>query len=344
MRKHFLLIALICTIFVACGPKPELPTVATVAVDYITENSASCAGEVVDDGNADIITQGFCWSTEQNPTLHDNVVEGGYTELLQREKAAPVYFSADLSGLLPSTEYYVRAYATNSEGTAYGENINFVTLEATPEEPETPVDPELPVDPETPELPETQYEYVDLGLPSGVKWATYNIGATKPEEFGEHYAWGEIETKEYYESSNCTSYYKDLGDISGNPEYDVVAAKWGGEWRTPRLEDMYELVTQCEWIWANSGYNVVSKTNGNHIFLPASGFMKGTEVYDKGTFGYYWTSTPYSEEIDGGTNSNTKACYLDFSKNYYITDWGLRRNGSTIRPVFGGKAPNTPGI
>ena len=344
MRKHFLLIALICTIFVACGPKPELPTVATVAVDYITENSASCAGEVVDDGNADIITHGFCWSTEQNPTLHDNVVEGGYTELLQREKAAPVYFSADLSGLLPSTEYYVRAYATNSEGTAYGENINFVTLEATPEEPETPVDPELPVDPETPELPETQYEYVDLGLPSGVKWATYNIGATKPEEFGEHYAWGEIETKEYYESSNCTSYYKDLGDISGNPEYDVVAAKWGGEWRTPRLEDMYELVTQCEWIWANSGYNVVSKTNGNHIFLPASGFMKGTEVYDKGTFGYYWTSTPYSEEIDGGTNSNTKACYLDFSKNYYITDWGLRRNGSTIRPVFGGKAPNTPGI
>lgn len=330
MRKHFLLIALICSIFVACGPKPELPTVATVAVDYITENSASCAGEVVDDGNAYIITHGFCWSTEQNPTLHDNVVEGGYTELLQREKAAPVYFSADLSGLLPSTEYYVRAYATNSEGTAYGENINFVTLEATPEEPTEP---------------ETQYEYVDLGLPSGVKWAAYNVGATTPEGYGEYYAWGEIETKATYESSNCSSYYKDLGNISGNPEYDVATAKWGEGWRTPKLEDMYELVTQCQWILTTnngvSGFNVVSKVNGNHIFIPAAGFRNklaedaaGVDgALDQGKWGYYWTTTPYSEELEGGKNTNTRACFLTFSSGGYMTDQGLRRSGFSIRPV-----------
>ena len=335
MRKHFLLIALICSIFVACRPKPELPTVATVAVDYITENSASCAGEVVDDGNADIITQGFCWSTEQNPTLHDNVVEGGYTELLQREKAAPVYFSADLSGLLPSTEYYVRAYATNSEGTAYGENINFVTLEATPEEPEIP---EEPIEPEPePEDPYNGHEYVDMGFPSGVKWATCNVGATLPTEYGDHYAWGEIETKETYEIGNCTTYGKALDSISGNSEYDAASAKWGGNWRTPRLEDMYELVTKCEWIWAGNGFNVVSKINGNYIFLPAAGFMNtpaaiagGTEgVLDQGRWGYYWTATPYDEKY-----INKEACSLLLSSGGYQTEVGLRYNGFSIRPVI----------
>lgn len=333
MRKHLFLITLICSIFVACGPKPELPTVATVAVDYITENSASCAGEVVDDGNADIITQGFCWSTEQNPTLHDNVIEGVYTELLQREKAAPVYFSADLSGLLPSTEYYVRAYATNSEGVAYGENLRFVTLEETPEEPEIP---------EEPEDPYNGHEYVDMGFASGVKWATCNVGATLPTEYGYYYAWGEIEPKESYEIGNCASYTKDLGVISGNPEYDAVAAKWGGMWRTPKLEDMYELVTQCNWIWTGAGFNVISNINGNHIFLPAAGFMNtpaavagGVEgALDQGTWGYYWTATPYSEEIDGGTNSNKRACFVTFSSGGYMTDQGLRYNGFSIRPVI----------
>ncbi len=324
MRKHFLLIALICSIFVACGPKPELPTVATVAVDYITENSASCAGEVVDDGNADIITQGFCWSTEQNPTLHDNVVEGGYTELLQREKTAPVYFSADLSGLLPSTEYYVRAYATNSEGTAYGDNLRFVTLE------------------EIPEDPYNGHEYVDMGFPSGVKWATCNVGATTPDGYGEHYAWGEIETKEEYtwQNGNCLTYGKKLDDISGNPEYDVATAKWGEKWRMPRLQDMYELITQSDWIWAKvngvNGWNVVSKINGNHIFLPAAGFMntiaasyQGTEgVLDQNKWGYYWTSTPYDDE-----HIDKEACNFVLSSGGYQTEVGLRYSGFSIRPV-----------
>ena len=414
MKKHFLLIALICSIFVACGPKPELPTVATVAVDYITENSASCAGEVVDDGNADIITQGFCWSTEQNPTLHDNVVEGGYTELLQREKAAPVYFSADLSGLLPSTEYYVRAYATNSEGTAYGENVNFVTLEGvsapavkTSDVTEitsttalcggevvsdgnatvtargvcwsTKQNPTIndmftsdgegvgtfasTLDNLTANTtyyvrayatnsegtnygeeksfmtmdPYNGHEYVDMGFQSGVKWATCNVGATTPEGYGEHYAWGEIATKETYEIGSCTTYGQKLDSISGNPEYDAASAQWGGNWRTPRLEDMYELVTQCEWIWAGNGFNVVSKINGNYIFLPAAGFMNtpaaiagGTEgVLDQGRWGYYWTSTPYDEKY-----TNKEACSLLLSSGGYQTEVALRYNGFSIRPVI----------
>ena len=334
MRKHLFLIALICSIFASCDPKPELPTVTTNSVNEITETSAFCVGAIVDNGNADIIAKGFCFGTEQNPTLENNVV----TVEMTREDAADDYFTATLSELTAATEYYVRAYATNSEGLAYGENIKFVTLEES--------EPEIPVDPEIPEDPYNGYEYVDMGFTSGVKWATCNVGATTPDGYGEHYAWGEIATKETYESGNCTSYYKDLGDISGQAEYDVAAAQWGGGWRTPTLADMYELVTQCNWIWATvngvNGFNVVSNINGNHIFLPASGFMNTPAaiaaqkegVLDQGVVGCYWTSTPYSEEIEGGTNSNTKACFLDFSSAYYITDWALRRNGFSIRPVI----------
>ena len=125
MRKHFLLIALICSIFVACGPKPELPTVTTNSVSDITDTTALCVGAVVDNGNVDITAKGFCWSTEQNPTLEDNTVAA----IVTREEAADDFFTATLLGLTAATEYYVRAYATNSEGTAYGENINFDTLE-----------------------------------------------------------------------------------------------------------------------------------------------------------------------------------------------------------------------
>lgn len=331
MKKHLFLIALVCSIFVACGPKPELPTVTTNSVDEITDTTAFCTGAIVDNGNADIIAKGFCWGTNQNPTLDDNVVAAEMT----REEAADDFFTATLSDLIAATEYYVRAYATNSEGIAYGENIRFVTLEGNNE-------PEIPEDPELPEDPYNGYEYVDMGFQSGVKWATCNVGAVTPDAYGEHYAWGEIETKDTYEMSNCTTYGKALDSISGNSEYDVASAKWGGNWRTPKLEDMYELVTQCDWIWAGNGFNVVSKINGNYIFLPAAGFMNtpaadaaGTEgALDQGTWGYYWTSTPYSEEIEGGANTNKRACFVTFSSAGYMTDQGLRYNGFSIRPVI----------
>lgn len=532
MKKHLFLIALICSIFVACGPKPELPTVTTNSVSEVTDTTALCVGAVVNDGNADITAKGFCWSTEQNPTLENNTV----MTVTTREEAADDFFTATLSGLTAATEYYVRAYATNSEGTAYGENINFVTLEEENNDDNTGDDNEGEIVIELPTLitsdvteitettavisyevtsdgganvtsrgicwstnenptiedaytndgegvgtftstmtnltPNTTYyvrayatnsegtsygnemnfttleeiilelptvtdvtisevtsntsiisaevltdggaevtergfywgekssvepnrvnvgeglgnftyqltglnggteyyvysyaknsvgevvgtiayfttientpeiEYVDMGFPSGVKWATCNFGATTPEGYGEYYAWGEIETKEEYtwQNGNCLTYGKELEDISGNPEYDVVAAKWGGNWRSPRLEDMYELVTLCDWIWNGKGFNVVSRINGSYIFLPAAGFMNtlaanaaGTEgALDQGVWGYYWTTTPYSEELEGGTNTNKKACFLTFSSGGYMTDQGGRFNGFSIRPV-----------
>lgn len=318
MKKYFILITVVCCFLASCNPKPELPTVTTNSVDEITDTTAVCVGEVVDNGNADITAKGFCWNTNQDPTLEDNVIN-----VMTREEALDV-FTSTISDLTAVTEYYVRAYATNSEGTAYGENIKFVTAKAI----------------EIPEKP--KYEYVDLGLSSGTLWAAHNIGATTPEGYGEHFAWGELTTKESYHWNNSLTDGKKVEDFSGNPEYDVATAQWGNEWRTPKLSDIYELVTQCDWYWGEvsgvNGFNVVSKTNGNKIFLPASGFMNdnaaqaaGTEgVLDQNLCGNYWSTTPLPVDEDA---NNEKACFLCFSSAGYMTDLGQRFNGFSIRPV-----------
>lgn len=94
-----------------------------------------------------------------------------------------------------------------------------------------------------------KHEYVDLGLPSGTKWATCNVGANIPEEYGDFYAWGEITTKSEYTTENCVTYGESMDDISGNPNYDVARAKWGGSWRMPTKSEMRELVYNCNWTW-----------------------------------------------------------------------------------------------
>ncbi len=337
MKKYFILILTLCSILISCKPDPTLPTVGTCEVSDITETSATCTGEVADNGNAEITAKGFCWSTEQNPTLEDD-----FTTSVTRNEPAIDVFTSTLHNLTANTKYYVRAYATNSVGTAYGEELDFMTLGVDDGNDDNNDEGDDDNNEE-----ETVYEFVDLGLPSGVKWASYNVGATAAHEWGNYYSWGEITDKEEYSISNCTSYQKDLGDVSGNPEYDVATAEWGEGWRTPRLEDMYELVTQCDWIWAQvdgvQGINVVSRENGNHIFLPASGFKnsaasaasgnEASAALDRGISGYYWTTTPYSEEIEGGSNTNKRACFLVFESSGYMTDQGLRYNGFSIRPV-----------
>lgn len=85
------------------------------------------------------------------------------------------------------------------------------------------------------------HEWVDLGLPSGVKWATCNVGASYPEEYGNYYAWGETSTNSEYVEGNCSTYSKSMGDISGDAQYDVVRKYWGGSWRMPRKTELQEL-------------------------------------------------------------------------------------------------------
>lgn len=172
------------------------------------------------------------------------------------------------------------------------------------------------------------YEYIDLDLPSGTKWATCNVGANAPEEYGEYYAWGETNTKYTYISGNSKTYYDDLSDISGIPYHDVARAKWGDSWRIPTKEEMNELRYYCDWTWTNqngiNGYKITGK-NGNSIFLPAAGICTNTFCSFSGGGGFYWTATP---------KGLADAYSLNFHhKEHNLSSVYSRYNGLCIRPV-----------
>ena len=173
------------------------------------------------------------------------------------------------------------------------------------------------------------YEYVDLGLPSGLKWATCNVGANSPEDYGDYYAWGEIETKSEYYESNSKTYGKSMSDISGNATYDVARAKWGGSWRLPTKKELDELESKCTWEWTTqngkNGYKVTGP-NGNSIFMPAAGYRYGSSLSGVGEYGYYWSSTPYE-------SSENLAYRLYFHSSRRGIDWRSRFHGQSVRPV-----------
>lgn len=183
------------------------------------------------------------------------------------------------------------------------------------------------------------HEYVDLGLPSSVKWATCNIGQTKmPEDYGKFYAWGEIAEKDNFSSTNSVTLGLDIDSISGNKEYDVAQQEWGSQWRMPSKEDFEELFENCIWQWSKRngihGSCVTSKINGKSIFLPAAGNFSGHDRRKKNENGYYWTS-----------NSRDSICsyYLNIypAKSFREINWFYRDKGLSIRPVFGGKSHAT---
>ena len=135
------------------------------------------------------------------------------------------------------------------------------------------------------------HEYVDLGLPSGLKWATCNIGADTPEAFGNYYSWGEIKTKPEYLGYNWKTNNVYMRDVSGNPNYDAATANWGSTWRMPTTAEMEELMTNCTCTEAaQNGVRglLVTGKNGKSIFFPEAG--KGGYGYISG--GSYWSSTP----------------------------------------------------
>lgn len=174
------------------------------------------------------------------------------------------------------------------------------------------------------------HEYIDLGLPSGLKWATCNVGANKPEDYGNYYAWGETKTKSSYTQSNSVTYgNKNFSDIGGDSQYDAAQANWGGTWRLPTRAELEELEDKCTWTWTMQngvkGYKVTGP-NGNSIFLPAAGYRYGTSLCSGGYYGYYWSSTPY-DGYDG------RAYILDFSNGCEDVGISLRNDGLTVRPV-----------
>ena len=154
-------------------------------------------------------------------------------------------------------------------------------------------------------------EAVDLGL--SVLWATCNVGASSPEDYGDYFAWGETQPKENY---NFTTYKYSKGtnttltkycnnSIYGyngftdnktvlDPEDDAAIVNWGGLWRMPTEVEQTELIEKCTWTWTTQngviGYKVVGP-NGNSIFLPAAGFKSDAETKTAGLSGSYWSSS-----------------------------------------------------
>ena len=198
--------------------------------------------------------------------------------------------------------------------------------------------------------PQDNHEFVDLGLPSGTLWATCNIGAVNPEEYGSYFAWGETIPKNYYDWETYKwGYYEedfylmltkyntdnDYGSVDGltelDSEDDAAYVNWGSSWRIPGKEQIKELCNSCSWQWSelNGVFGqLVTGPNGNTLFLPAAGYF----VEDYRTLasmgGYYWSRTLVSSYPD-------YAYYLDFGwNNWECMDFGFRRPfGYTVRAV-----------
>lgn len=193
----------------------------------------------------------------------------------------------------------------------------------------------------------TTAEAIDLGLPSGTLWASCNVGANSPEEYGSYFAWGETEEKGYYDvtsykwyddpTDNLTKYctVSDKGTVDNktalDPADDVAHVKWGGKWRMPTDEEIEELVEKCssEWTMLNGvrGYKFTGP-NGNSIFLPAAGYRNWNgDLIDPEVYGSYWSSMLYDDD-----EHPELACTLDFYK-YPLLEKGDREEGMTVRPV-----------
>ncbi|MBR4157119.1 MAG: hypothetical protein IKU01_10565 [Bacteroidales bacterium] len=188
----------------------------------------------------------------------------------------------------------------------------------------------------------SRYQSVDLGLPSGLKWAACNVGATSPEEYGNYYAWGETTTKSNYSNSNCPTYglaYSQLQsqgyiDSEGNltAQHDAATANWGSDWRMPTTKELKELINNCTWTLTTQngvvGYKVTGP-NGNSIFLPRAG---GSGPSVSSGYGFYWSSTPSS--IPSTATIESELLYYSSSNNTIKTTVKPRYNGLRVRPVL----------
>ena len=189
-----------------------------------------------------------------------------------------------------------------------------------------------------------EHEYVELGLPSGPLWATCNVGANSPEEYGDYFAWGETAPKEVYEWSTYkwndrsngkfTKYCTDskYGTIDNNTELlsedDAAYVNWGKNWRMPSLEQIRELINCCSWLWTTrNGVNgqLVTGPNGNTMFLPAAGNRQKLHHCDAG-MGYYLSRTLKSDQPGF-------ACGLYLGPAGWLWGYGHREYGQTVRAV-----------
>jgi hypothetical protein len=179
---------------------------------------------------------------------------------------------------------------------------------------------------------------VDLGL--SVKWACCNVGANSPEDYGDYFAWGETNPKSSYTWANYQHWVDCDGDGSWTPgestidsdisgtQYDAATANWGGDWRMPTKSEIKELMDNCTWEWTTlNGVNgcKVTGPNGNSIFLPAAGSRYGASSHGVGSYGFYWSSTPY-----GNLQCAVYGLYIGGAVVWHLID---RYGGNSVRPV-----------
>jgi hypothetical protein len=193
--------------------------------------------------------------------------------------------------------------------------------------------------------------YVDLGLPSGLLWATRNVGATTPEGYGDYFAWGETQPKDTY---NWSTYRYATGDSNGLtkycnkssdgyngftdnlttllPEDDAAMANWGDGWRMPTQAEFQELIDNTTVTWTTqNGVNgsLFTATNGNSLFLPAAGYHSDSGLDGAGSGGGYWSSLRH-------TDSPRYAWLLLFNSVICVMSTEPRYEGFTVRPVRAG--------
>jgi hypothetical protein len=223
-------------------------------------------------------------------------------------------YSADMSDIEYNTTYYYRFFFQNphSGEYVYGNTQSF----------------KLEMD-----------KWVDLGLPSGILWAAWNVGANSPEEYGGYYAWGETEEKsnylDYYEYEFYDSWYGSfdyLGSVISGTKYDVAHVKWGDGAQMPTYYDFDELIANCtKEVDTYNGVNGVYLTgpNGNSIFIPFSG-DRAVNFTKEGESGVLWTGT-YGKDSTG--KRLNACCVFCRGASIYLRNDIKRTYGMTVRPV-----------
>lgn len=286
--------------------------VGEVEVSDIGVKSARLSAPIQTDSvdAKDKVNVGFAWSTFASDFCSDGDFKSTKTSVRNvRNGMLP----ASLRGLSVGTTYYYVSF-TEVGGVYVFSSVKSFTTEAAPE------------------------DAVDLGL--SVLWASCNVGAESPEEYGGYFAWGETETKSDYSPGASVTYGVDVSELESQgfigtngrltPVYDAATVIWGGDWRMPTLEESIELLDKCTWEWTSvNGVNgqKITGPNGNSIFLPAAGYRRDEVVKNSGSYGCYWSATCY-----GYYSYNAYSFYFDAS----LRDWYYyyRFHGRTIRPVI----------
>jgi hypothetical protein len=298
--------------------------VSTAALSNISQTTATGGGEVTDDGGADVTARGVCWNTTQNPTIYDSHTSDG---------TGTGAFVSNLTGLTPNTAYFVRAYATNSVGTAYGNEVNFTTLSAG-----FTCGSTITINHVTGEVAPVD-KTVTYGTVTNIPgeplkcWITSNLGA-------DHQATAVNDATEpsagWYWQFNRKQGYKHTGSvrtpnttwispINENsdwlPANDPCALELGAGWRLPTSTEWTNVDASGNWTNWNGPWNSALK-------MHAAGGLWADDgsLFDRGSSGGYWSSTQWGSEFGSGW-------FLEFSSSYSDVSSTGKWFGRTLRCI-----------